>query len=74
MKRNALLDDLERTERQLRFGYHMLQRQKELVADLERKGFDTTSDQRLLHQLEVLQAHHHRERNLLIVLAWGPRP
>jgi hypothetical protein len=66
MGRRAILEDLELIERQIRFGVQLLQRQNQLLASLARGGFDSEVDQRLLCQLEDLQAHHLIKRKFIL--------
>jgi hypothetical protein len=66
MRGTESAEELELAERQIKIGFDILKRQKELVVELTRRGFDTKKDRRLLAQLEDLQTQKCRDRDLLL--------
>jgi hypothetical protein len=65
MDRNTVLQRLAEAEEQVVLGAHNVVRQSEVVAQLERDGYDTSGAQALLIQLEEARALHVAERDRL---------
>ena len=53
---------LAKAERHVAEGRHLIGKQRELVADFERDGHDTTEARKLLATLEEIEEMHIRER------------
>jgi hemerythrin len=64
MDRAMLLQHFAMTERHVAEGERLIKRQREIIAALGRKGFDTQWARELLEQLEETQTSHiaHRDR------------
>jgi hypothetical protein len=63
--RNTVLQRLAEAEEQVVLGAHNVVRQSEVVAQLERDGYDSSGAQALLIQLEEARALHVAERDRL---------
>jgi len=61
-KRSVLLKHLREAEHHVALGRKHISRQQQLIADLERKGFDSTEACRLLDILTELQQLHEEGR------------
>ncbi len=63
MDRHMLLEHLAKANEHVLLGERHVRRQRELVAELERDGHDTTGARKLLEQFEKLQAMHEADRD-----------
>ncbi|HSC19371.1 MAG TPA: hypothetical protein VLC74_10685 [Rhizomicrobium sp.] len=61
-----IIDHLRLAETHVAEGEHHVARQRELVAELDRDGHDTSQGRRLLLEFEELQAMHIADRNRLL--------
>jgi hypothetical protein len=62
MDRDALLYHLAQAERHIALGEERICRQRDLIASLERGGYDLTLARNLLHTYEQSQALHLADR------------
>ena len=64
MERTMILDHLALAKQHVALGEKHITRQREIIADLELGGHDTTEAELLLRQFEELQVQHtsHRDR------------
>jgi len=65
MDRTAILDQSEKLDRHLAVVEEDLTKQREIVAELLREGYDATAAIALLRQFEDLQARLFVDRDLL---------
>jgi hypothetical protein len=65
MDREAILRRLAEAEERVELGEHNLTRQREIIARLDRDGFDASGARMLLLQFEEAQALHLAERDRL---------
>jgi hypothetical protein len=65
MDRAIVKKDLAQAERHVAASEHHVTRQRELVAERQKDGFDAREAGRLLHQFEELLNLHIAERNRL---------
>jgi len=65
MDRAMLLDHLAQAEHHVSVGARHIARQREIIAELERTGADSTEANLLLQLLEELQALHLADRDRL---------
>ena len=63
--REILLQRLAKAEDQVELGAHNVTRQREIVAQLERDGFDTVGARALLIEFEEAQTAYIAERDRL---------
>jgi hypothetical protein len=63
MSRDMLLRHLAQARRHVADGERHVARQRELVAELERDGHDTTQSRALLNQFEQMLALHIADRD-----------
>jgi hypothetical protein len=63
MDRSMLLDHLAQNRRHIEIGERHISRQREIVAELERGGYDSSRAKQLLHNFEELQKMH--------IAGWG---
>ena len=63
MNRQFAIGHLEQAERHVALGEQHLARQRQIVADLERDGHDTTTAVELLREFERSQAGHIEDRD-----------
>jgi hypothetical protein len=61
-----LMENLALTEEQVALGAKHVARQREIIAELERDGHDTTQALALLAHFEQLQAMHIADRDRLL--------
>jgi hypothetical protein len=65
VNRETLLQHLAKAEKQVELGAHNVVRQREIVAQLERDGFDTLGARALLIEFEEAQMAYAAERDRL---------
>jgi arginine repressor len=65
MDRASILDQSEKLERHIALVEEDLTKQREIIAELLREGYDATSSMVLLRQFEDLQARLLTDRDLL---------
>ena len=65
MKRQLLEEHMAMSDRHVALGAQHIERQRKLVAELERDGHDTALAKWLLRQLEELQVLHIQTRDRL---------
>jgi len=72
VNRETLLQRLAKAEEQVELGAHNVVRQREIVAQLERDGFDTVGARALLIEFEEAQTAYIAERDRLqrLVQSW----
>jgi hypothetical protein len=70
--RETLLQHLAKAEEQVELGAHNVVRQREIVAQLDRDGFDTVGARALLIEFEEAQTSYIAERDRLrrVVQSW----
>jgi hypothetical protein len=66
MDQEMLKRHLAEAEEHIATGDKNIARQRDLIAQLERDGHDTTSATTFLHEFEQLQAQHIAERERLL--------
>jgi hypothetical protein len=64
--REAILRKLDETERHVALGKEHIARQREIIADLDREGHDTSAAKELLESYLVTQAAHEEKRRTII--------
>lgn len=65
METAVLLEHLAQAERHVRQGAEHIRRQREIIAELEGHGHDSTAAKKLLTQFEEMQALHIADRDRL---------
>lgn len=63
MDRQMLLEHLAKANEHVELGERHVRRQRELIAELERDGHDSTRARQLLEQFEKLQEMHITDRD-----------
>jgi hypothetical protein len=66
MDREMLKSHLTQVEEHIATGGKNIARQRDLIAQLERDGYDTASAKTFLREFEQLQARHIAEREQLL--------
>ena len=66
MDRNLIIDHLFQAERHIREGMINIERQRQVIRDLERDGQDTRLSRSLLKQFEDLLAMHVSDRHQIL--------
>jgi len=76
VNRETLQQRLAKAEEQVELGAHNVMRQREIVAQLERDGFDTVGARMLLIEFEEAQTAYIAERDRLrrLVQSWQDAP
>ena len=76
VNRETLQQRLAKAEEQVELGAHNVVRQREIVAQLERDGFDTVGARMLLIEFEEAQTAYIAERDRLrrLVQSWQDAP
>lgn len=66
MDRAMLEQHLAQTEDHITLGQHHIARQRELIAGLDRDGYDATGARRLLATFEKTQETHYARRHTIL--------
>lgn len=73
MNRESLIAHLQQVERHVAEGERHLERQRQLVEELERDGYPSKTSRILLDLFEQLQAEHEADRQRLASKLRGKR-
>ena len=61
--RSTIIDQLALAEEHVAVGERSIYRQRNLIAEIEKQGYDATEERRMLTELEKLLAQHIAERD-----------